>query len=140
MLSETVVQSARQGAGAFSPETAGVRGIASPDAAVRYRVGAKGLIQRSTDSGRTWVTQASGIQVALTAASAPSATVCWVVGHSGVVLRSTDGTTWRRVPFPDQRDLHQVTASDANTAAVTTADGRVFRTTDGGATWRREGP
>jgi photosystem II stability/assembly factor-like uncharacterized protein len=32
-------------------------------------------------------------------------------------------------------DVAAVQAADAQTATVTTADGRTFRTTDGGRTW-----
>jgi photosystem II stability/assembly factor-like uncharacterized protein len=62
--------------------------------------------------------------------------VCWIVGRSGVVLLTTDGFTWRRVPFPLTGDLRAVSATDGQTASVTTADGRVLTTTDGGASWR----
>jgi photosystem II stability/assembly factor-like uncharacterized protein len=51
------------------------------------------------------------------------------------VLLSTDGRSWRRVAFPEMADLAAVQAADAQTANVTTADGRMFRTTDGGLTW-----
>jgi hypothetical protein len=114
---------------------AGVREFASPDLAARWRLGANGAIHRSTDAGRTWAAQTSGVTTELLSASAPSAVICWIVGRSGVVLLSTDGATWRRVAFPELVDLRAVTAADARTAAVTTADGRVLRTADGGMTW-----
>jgi photosystem II stability/assembly factor-like uncharacterized protein len=70
-----------------------------------------------------------------TAGTAPSRNVCWVVGRAGVVLLSIDGATWQTRPLPEATDLIAVRASDAKTASVTTADGRQFSTTDGGATW-----
>lgn len=122
---------------AFSTNTA-LGDVASPDPAVRYRVGMKGSIQRSADGGKTWVAQTSPVTLDLFAASAPSPEVCWIVGRSGVVLLTTDGgATWRRVPFPQPSDLRQIEATDARTATVTTLDGRVFRTFDGGVTWQR---
>jgi hypothetical protein len=112
--------------------------IASPDPAVRYRIGTKGMIERTTDGGRTWIVQRSGVQTDLVAAAAPSIQVCWVIGRSGVVLLTIDGgTTWQRVPFPDATDLQTVEASDARTATVTTRGGRTFRTGDGGVNWQR---
>jgi hypothetical protein len=121
---------ARAGSIAF-----GVREFASPDLAARWRLGANGTIHRSIDAGKTWVAQTSGVTTELLSASAPAANICWIVGRSGVVLLTTDGATWRRVAFPELVDLRSVTATDARTASVTTADGRVFRTTDGGITW-----
>jgi photosystem II stability/assembly factor-like uncharacterized protein len=53
------------------------------------------------------------------------------------VLVSTDGRTWRRVTFPEITDLSAIRARDARSVSVTTADGRIFNTTDAGATWAR---
>ncbi|MDP3719227.1 MAG: hypothetical protein Q8T13_15810 [Acidobacteriota bacterium] len=73
----------------------------------------------------------------VTARSSPSPDVIWSVGPRGMVLLATDGRTFLRVPFPETVDLTAVTAADESRADVTTADGRVFRTADGGRTWTR---
>jgi len=75
--------------------------------------------------------------VQITATASPSASITWFVGRAGVVLLTVDGKTVARLPFPETVDLTAITATDARTAIVTTADGRVFRTEDGGKTWRR---
>jgi hypothetical protein len=108
--------------------------ILSSDPAVRWRI-AGSDVERSVDGGITWQRQETGASVPLTAGSAPSERVCWLAGRSGTVLRSTDGETWARVWFPETVDLVAITASDAQTASVTSADGRTFRTADGGRTW-----
>ncbi len=113
------------------------REFASPDLAARWRIGRGGVVQRSTDAGKTWVVQKSGVTLDLFAASAPSKDVCWIVGRSGLVLLTTDGKTWQRVPFPEPTDLRAVSATDARAAKATTLDGRVFQTFDGGTTWQR---
>lgn len=71
----------------------------------------------------------------LMASSAPSSDVCWVTGRAGLVMRSVEGRTWQRINFPERTDLTGVVATDSNTAVVTAADGRTFRTADGGVTW-----
>jgi photosystem II stability/assembly factor-like uncharacterized protein len=72
----------------------------------------------------------------ITAAAAPSGSVCWLVGQGGVVLLTVDGQTFQRMTFPEVTDLTAVQATSATRATVTSADGRMFTTTDGGASWR----
>jgi hypothetical protein len=112
--------------------------IVSPDQLVRWRPGASGLIHRSTDGGATWTVQSSGVAEDLVAGSAPSTTACWIVGRRGIVLLTADGVQWRRIAFPETVDLIGVQAVDLASATVTTADGRRFRTADGGQTWSRQ--
>ena len=109
--------------------------IASPDASIRWRIGAAGMVQRSSDGGATWETLSIGATEDLTAASAPSATVCWIAGRAGTVLLTTNGREWQRVAFPERVDIIAIQAVDGRAATVTTADGRTFRTADGGVTW-----
>jgi photosystem II stability/assembly factor-like uncharacterized protein len=110
--------------------------VVPSDPSRRWRLTADRAIERSADSGRTWV-QVRPAQGELTAGSAPSATVAWFVGANGLVLRTTDGTTFTRLPAPVAADLAEVSAADARVATVITADGRRFVTDDGGATWRQ---
>jgi len=131
-LAETViVPQAQSFAGRVS-----ILSIATPNQDVRWRIVAGTTVERSTDGGATWQAQSIGASARLTAGFAPSPTTCWLVGSGGVVLRSTDGRTWQRLPFPEPVDLAEIRATDAATATVTAADGRVFNTTDGGSTWR----
>jgi photosystem II stability/assembly factor-like uncharacterized protein len=111
--------------------------ILSPDRASRWRPSAAGAVQYSSDGGATWQPLATGVSADLTAGASPSASVCWIVGRAGTVLLSTDGRRWRRVMFPETVDVTAVTATDARSATVTTADGRRFSTSDGGVTWRQ---
>jgi hypothetical protein len=111
--------------------------IASPDPKVLWRIDAGRVVQQSTDGGATWATQSTDTTAFLAAGAAPSPTVCWIAGQRGLVLVTTDGRTWRRVTFPEPVDLSAIRAESADAATVTTADGRVFSTKDGGKTWQR---
>ena len=111
---------------------------------VMYRIGLGGRIEKSSDSGMTWVKQESGTNANLIAGSAPNNQICWVVGD-GVILHTSDGgATWTKAANPQelngaQVDWTAVFATDAQNAHVATIDGRRFATKDGGATWTASG-
>jgi photosystem II stability/assembly factor-like uncharacterized protein len=111
--------------------------VVSSNPSTRFRLLRGGGVQRSADAGATWQTEETGITETLTGGSSPSPSVCWLIGPSGTVVLSTDGRSWRRRPFPESVDLRSISASDGDHATVTTADGRVFVTTDGGQGWTR---
>ncbi len=88
-------------------------------------------------------TQESGVDVLLQAVSPVSETVVWVSGHGGTWLRTLDGgRTWRGgvVPGADTLQFRDVHAVSADTAWLLSAGAgelsRIYRTDDGGATWR----
>jgi len=109
--------------------------VVSPTPLVRWRIGARGLLQYSASGGAAWEELSIDLVADLVAGASPSPSVCWVVGRAGTVLRTIDGRRFNRVPFPANVDLTAVRATDARTAVVTTADGRTFSTADGGSTW-----
>src|SRR4051812_26114808 len=111
--------------------------VVSSNPSTRFRLLPGGGVQRSADGGATWRNEVTGAADTLIAGSSPSPSVCWLIGQAGTVLRSTDGRSWVRVAFPEPVDLQAISASDADTATVTTADGRAFATIDGGRTWSR---
>lgn len=111
--------------------------IASADASHRWRV-ADGVVQHSSDGGMTWQSISTGMNVRITAGASPSPAVCWLVGPGGTVALTTDeGRIWRRLAFPEAVDLISVRPKDGGHAEIVTADGRTFRTSDGGRTWSR---
>jgi hypothetical protein len=110
--------------------------IVSPDPASRWRI-RSGAIERSEDGGTSWIAIPPRPGESITGGTAPARSICWLIGSSGLVMVTTDGLTFSRVPLPERVDLTAVTATDALTATVTTADGRRFQTDDAGRTWRR---
>jgi len=114
--------------------------ISAPDGQVSWRAGQAGVIEFSSDAGKTWTLQPSGVIADLLAGSAPTDKVCWIVGRSGTVLRTTDGGKhWRKLRPPAQDDLRSVFAVDARQATVSPTSG-AYQTTDGGATWTKLPP
>ncbi len=100
----------------------------------RWRAGLDGNIARTDDDGQTWRVQLN-VSERVRAGAAPSIDVAWLVGDRGLVLRTVDGERWVRTSVPVAAPLAGIDASDEFTATVTTADGRRFRTVDGGAGW-----
>ena len=91
--------------------------------------------------------QSSGTTALLQAVSAASDRVAWVSGQAATVLRTTDGgDRWEPVVVPgaaaDSLQFRDVHAIDAKTAYLLAAGpgarSRIYKTTDGGATWERQ--
>lgn len=110
--------------------------IATPNPAIRWRVVA-GTIERSEDAGASWVPIRPPAGEVITGGTAPTASICWFIGPNGLVMVTADGQAFARVPLPERVDLTGITAVDARSATVTTADGRRFTTNDSGRTWRQ---
>jgi hypothetical protein len=118
--------------------------LKAPSDLIHWRAGKGGIIQRSPDSGKTWMSQPSPSKEDWLAGAAFSDTVCWLAGRRGAIARTTDGQNWQRIPPPaqaaaadgSQPDWTSISASDAQAAVVTAADGRKFATADGGKTWQ----
>jgi hypothetical protein len=108
--------------------------VVSPDGTTKWRISSR-TVERSTDGGATWTTAVTVMDGTWTAGAAPSSTTLWLVGRKGLVERTIDGRTFQRVTFPETTDLSAVQATSADTATITTADGRSFGTTDGGKSW-----
>jgi hypothetical protein len=100
-----------------------------------WRIASDGTIGRSDDNGTTWREESLGASAPVLAGSSPSANVVWFAGAGGIVVMTADGHSWQRRSLPDRVDLTAIDAVDAQTATVTTSDGRHFVTHDGGLTW-----
>jgi hypothetical protein len=113
--------------------------VVAPGNMQAWRLGGGGLIDHSTDGGKGWQPQASGVTGDLTSGSAPSDKVCWVVGKAGTILVTSDGGKhWKSLTSPIAADLGGIHATDAMHASVwDTANRNSFETMDGGATWMR---
>jgi hypothetical protein len=112
-------------------------------AMLQWTLSPKGAVQRSSDSGKTWqlvpVDGAAGFH----ALSAVGANI-WVGGKAGVLYHSPDsGQTWVRVePAAEGKKLDQDIVSldfaDGLVGTISTANGEVWTTSDGGQTWKRK--
>lgn len=115
------------------------RYIVAPGEKYVWRVDTGGNIQRSSDRGKSWKLQKSGVTADLTAGSAASDEICWVIGKAGVLLLTTDsGKHWKLISSPITEDLGGIHATDALHASIwDVPNHKSYETSDGGATWKR---
>ena len=92
--------------------------------------------------GQTWQTQESGTTASLRGLSVVDDSVVWASGSTGTVMRTVDqGATWTSIgpagaADVDFRDIQAFSATEA--IAMSAGEGRLsrlYKTTDGGATW-----
>ena len=110
--------------------------FAEPDGRLRWRIAEGRRLESSSDGGTTWNVRYTASRDRLRAGTAPSIDSAWAVGERGLVVRLSVPGGWVAVSRPAaDATLVAVSATGPQSARVTAADGRVFETTDGGATW-----
>jgi hypothetical protein len=120
--------------------------LKAPSGSALWRAGKGGIIERSADAGKTWVSQMSPSQDDWLAGVAVSDAVCWLAGRNGAIARTVNGEQWERIAPPAQAvgtdgklpDWSAIAARDGQSATITASDGRHFATPDGGKTWQAQ--
>jgi hypothetical protein len=117
------------------------RYIVAPGEKYAWRVGDSGKIEHTSNRGKTWKPQESGVALDLTGGSATSDKIVWVVGKGGTILLTSDGGRhWNAISSPIAGDLGGIHATDTLHASVWDVPNRnSFQTSDGGVTWNRAG-
>lgn len=101
-----------------------------------WGLSAKGQVQRSLDSGKTWqvvpVADASSFR-----AISSVGTDIWVGGNAGALYHSANsGQSWTKLDPVSSDDITHVEFSDPQNGLLNTANGQVWSTSDGGRSWR----
>ena len=104
-----------------------------------WAVGADGVILHSSDGGRSWLHQESGVGNALKDVFFVDDTTGWVVGEKGVILHTVNGgSSWEVQASNTGANLRTAWFIDSQTGWVGLPDG-VLKTIDGGETWAKAG-
>lgn len=119
------------------------------NATTGWRGGESGEIFKTTDGGKTWVRQSTGIDAPIYGIKFFDAQTGWATGAFGALLRTTDGgSTWSVSKFGEapyylsSTDLAAITAVDAKTVYIgrtgigNGGTGLFFTSKDGGLTWK----
>jgi hypothetical protein len=109
---------------------------ATPDGAVAWRIANGVLVRYDNNSAIGTELHRFTPDETITTGAAPNSTTLWLAGRAGVVLLSTNATTFTRVDLPQRVDIVRLDAAGSQSVTALTADGRQFRTEDGGRTWR----
>lgn len=104
-------------------------------------VGTFGLILHSSDGGKSWEEQASGmVEKALLGVDFPDPSHGWVVGQDGTFLRTEDGgKTWEAREVGTQSTLLKVRFVSLQRGCVVGEFGTLLMTQNGGEVWSQIG-
>jgi hypothetical protein len=115
-----------------------IRGIASPSPSVVWIVGDNGLVRRSIDGGATFTNaNTTGDTTQLFDVDALDANTAVVGGKNKMVALTTTGggAAWNPIGQSSMGDVQGVDIVDANTIFTVSNPGKIFKTTNAGASW-----
>jgi photosystem II stability/assembly factor-like uncharacterized protein len=128
------------------PVSSTLTAVVFADANTGWAVGHWGAILKTVDGGETWVAQRSNIErdQPLFSVHFKNANEGWAVGLWSLMLHTTDGgATWQeqKLPVPPgakkaDRNLFAMFADAKGVLYITSEQGRVLRSQDGGANWQ----
>ncbi len=100
--------------------------------------GSGGTIKNSTDGGKTWLPQQSGVTANLWDISFINSLSGWICGEDNTILKTSDGgRTWSDISpsSEENRIFVSIKFTDGNNGWISSNSGSILRTTDGGVSW-----
>lgn len=116
------------------------RDVTFADAQHAWAVGDFGVIASTSDGGKTWKAQISGVKKNLRSVTFFDAKTGWVAGDEGTLLYTSDGgAKWQQQKVETNANITKVFFIDPKVGWLTTSSdgkGSVLSTNDGGKTWK----
>ena len=105
-----------------------------------WAVGFNSMIVCSSDGGKTWELQKSGVDNNLCDVSFVTPNIGWISGRAGVMLHTTDGgKSWVKQPTGIANHLFALHFVDERNGWAAGDFGTIIHTSDGGVTWVQQG-
>lgn len=118
-----------------------VHGVMAPDDNNIWTVGNYGMIHHSSDGGKNWVSQDSGIKTLLVDGVFIDSKTGWVIGIDGVIIHTADGgATWVKQNSGTTKHLFGISFTDKDYGWAVGEYSTIIHTTDGGVTWTSQQP
>lgn len=102
-----------------------------------------GRVQVSTDEGETWSAASGAVTMALRGpvralTGAVDGSMLYAAAHTGLFMSTSAGQTWIDLPLRKPLLAVAVDPSSERTVVAVTESGEVYRSLDGGISWRNE--
>ncbi len=95
-----------------------------------------GTVMHTSDGGRTWLRQRTGVDYTLASIHFADANNGWAVGDEGTIIHTADGgKTWVKQSSPVRLFLTRVHFRNAKVGWAVGEHTHILHTSDGGATW-----
>ena len=122
----------------LNPKTSvnGLNSIKFVNTDTGFAVGQNGTILKTTDGGNKWISHDSLTSKNLNSIFFVNSKVGYIVGDSGVVMKTTDcGSNWIYQSLGINHWFNSVFFINKLTGFI--GSDSIFKTTDGGVTWRK---